>query len=147
MLFSLYFTLLPNAKIRTNPTLLINYISVCSHYSSCTHILLLCPILNVRYIDKSVEELDEEVEYDIDEEDYIWLGIMNDKRRRDGVPPIPQEVFEYLMDRLEKESYFESHNKVPELVYRGKYDILALKHTHIYSALVCRVRLRQIPVP
>lgn len=52
------------------------------------------------------------MEYDIDEEDYIWLGIMNDKRRRDGVPPIPQEVFEYLMDRLEKESYFESHNKV-----------------------------------
>lgn len=65
-----------------------------------------------RYIDKSVEELDEEVEYDIDEEDYIWLDIMNDKRRRDGVTPIPQEVFEYLMDRLEKESYFESHNKV-----------------------------------
>uniref|UniRef100_A0A8C7GK28 Bromodomain and PHD finger containing 1 n=1 Tax=Oncorhynchus kisutch TaxID=8019 RepID=A0A8C7GK28_ONCKI len=64
-----------------------------------------------RYIDKSVEELDEEVEYDIDEEDYIWLDIMNDKRRSDGVTPIPQEVFEYLMDRLEKESYFESHNK------------------------------------
>lgn len=59
-----------------------------------------------------MEELDEEVEYDIDEEDYIWLDIMNDKRRRDGVTPIPQEVFEYLMDRLEKESYFESHNKV-----------------------------------
>ncbi|XP_047461715.1 peregrin isoform X2 [Mugil cephalus] len=66
---------------------------------------------NLKYIDKSVEELDEEVEYDIDEEDYIWLDIMNDKRRRDGVTPIPQEVFEYLMDRLEKESYFESHNK------------------------------------
>ncbi|XP_016398061.1 peregrin [Sinocyclocheilus rhinocerous] len=63
------------------------------------------------YIDKSAEELDEEVEYDIDEEDYIWLDIMNDKRRADGVVPIPQEVFEYLMDRLEKESYFESHNK------------------------------------
>lgn len=59
-----------------------------------------------------MEELDEEVEYDIDEEDYIWLDIMNDKRRSDGVTPIPQEVFEYLMDRLEKESYFESHNKV-----------------------------------
>ncbi|XP_031422677.1 peregrin isoform X3 [Clupea harengus] len=64
-----------------------------------------------RYIDKSLEELDEEVEYDIDEEDYIWLDIMNDKRHSDGVAPIPQEVFEYLMDRLEKESYFESHNK------------------------------------
>lgn len=69
-------------------------------------------VLFFRYIEKSVEELDEEVEYDIDEEDYIWLDIMNDKRRRDGVTPIPQEVFEYLMDRLEKESYFESHNKV-----------------------------------
>lgn len=66
----------------------------------------------LRYIDKSAEELDEEVEYDIDEEDYIWLDIMNDRRRADGVAPIPQEVFEYLMDRLEKESYFESHNKV-----------------------------------
>lgn len=52
------------------------------------------------------------MEYDIDEEDYIWLDIMNDKRHSDGVAPIPQEVFEYLMDRLEKESYFESHNKV-----------------------------------
>ncbi|XP_026781208.2 peregrin isoform X2 [Pangasianodon hypophthalmus] len=69
------------------------------------------PTSYYRYIDKSVEELDEEVEYDIDEEDYIWLDIMNDKRRSDGVTPIPQEVFEYLMDRLEKESYFESHNK------------------------------------
>uniref|UniRef100_A0A8C1UAH4 Bromodomain and PHD finger containing, 1 n=1 Tax=Cyprinus carpio TaxID=7962 RepID=A0A8C1UAH4_CYPCA len=65
----------------------------------------------LRYIDKSAEELDEEVEYDIDEEDYIWLDIMNDRRRADGVVPIPQELFEYLMDRLEKESYFESHNK------------------------------------
>lgn len=70
-----------------------------------------------RYIDKSVEELDEEVEYDIDEEDYIWLDIMNDKRRSDGVTQIPQEVFEYLMDRLEKESYFESHNKVWQLLF------------------------------
>lgn len=79
-----------------------------------------------RYIDKSVEELDEEVEYDIDEEDYIWLDIMNDKRRRDGVTPIPQEVFEYLMDRLEKESYFESHNKVPELRKRHGNNILTV---------------------
>lgn len=68
-----------------------------------------------------MEELDEEVEYDIDEEDYIWLDIMNEKRRNDGVTPIPQEVFEYLMDRLEKESYFESHNKVRNIV-RGDID-------------------------
>ncbi|MEE6502407.1 hypothetical protein FKM82_004507 [Ascaphus truei] len=64
-----------------------------------------------RYIEKSAEELDEEVEYDMDEEDYIWLDIMNDRRKTESVNSIPQEVFEYLMDRLEKESYFESHNK------------------------------------
>lgn len=64
-----------------------------------------------RYIEKSAEELDEDVEYDMDEEDYIWLDIMNDRRKTEGVNSIPQEIFEYLMDRLEKESYFESHNK------------------------------------
>ncbi|NWW91841.1 BRPF1 protein, partial [Rhynochetos jubatus] len=69
---------------------------------------LRCPS---RYIEKSAEELDEEVEYDMDEEDYIWLDIMNERRKTEGVSPIPQEIFEYLMDRLEKESYFESHNK------------------------------------
>lgn len=47
----------------------------------------------------------------MDEEDYIWLDIMNERRKDEGVSPIPQEIFEYLMDRLEKESYFESHNK------------------------------------
>uniref|UniRef100_H3AJP9 Bromodomain and PHD finger containing 1 n=1 Tax=Latimeria chalumnae TaxID=7897 RepID=H3AJP9_LATCH len=69
------------------------------------------PTSYYRYIEKSAEELDEEVEYDMDEEDYIWLDIMNEKRKNEGVNSIPQEVFEYLMDRLEKESYFESHNK------------------------------------
>ncbi|XP_043932347.1 peregrin, partial [Protopterus annectens] len=69
------------------------------------------PTSYYRYIEKSAEELDEEVEYDMDEEDYIWLDIMNEKRKTEVVSPIPQEVFEYLMDRLEKESYFESHNK------------------------------------
>ncbi|XP_065264104.1 peregrin isoform X3 [Emys orbicularis] len=69
------------------------------------------PTSYYRYIEKSAEELDEEVEYDMDEEDYIWLDIMNDRRKTEGVSPIPQEIFEYLMDRLEKESYFESHNK------------------------------------
>lgn len=99
-----------------------------------------------RYIDKSVEELDEEVEYDIDEEDYIWLDIMNDKRRRDGVTPIPQEVFEYLMDRLEKESYFESHNKVPKLGNEGKNNILALKHIENASNSDLSLSSRQTPV-
>lgn len=79
--------------------------------SNCVKHALTFPCCPSRYIEKSAEELDEEVEYDMDEEDYIWLDIMNERRKNEGVSPIPQEIFEYLMDRLEKESYFESHNK------------------------------------
>ncbi|XP_038073948.1 peregrin-like isoform X2 [Patiria miniata] len=61
-----------------------------------------------RYIEKSREELDEEIEYDMDEEDYAWLDMMNDKRKSDGLTTVSQEIFETLMDRLEKESYFQS---------------------------------------
>uniref|UniRef100_UPI00358FE996 bromodomain-containing protein 1 isoform X2 n=1 Tax=Myxine glutinosa TaxID=7769 RepID=UPI00358FE996 len=64
-----------------------------------------------RYIEKSSEELDEEVEYDMDEEDYAWLDMMNEKRRESGQTAVSQEAFELLMDRFEKESYFESRNK------------------------------------
>ncbi|XP_033115032.1 bromodomain-containing protein 1-like [Anneissia japonica] len=61
-----------------------------------------------RFIEKSQEELDEDVEYDMDEEDYAWLDMINEKRKKDGHSFVPQEIFETLMDRLEKESYFQS---------------------------------------
>ncbi|XP_050529603.1 bromodomain-containing protein homolog [Daktulosphaira vitifoliae] len=60
----------------------------------------------IRFIEKSVEELDTEVEYDMDEEDAAWLQIMNEKRESSGLVGISIESFELLMDRLEKESYF-----------------------------------------
>lgn len=60
-----------------------------------------------RFIEKSLEELDEEVEYDMDEEDRAWLQLMNEKRSVDGIPPVEMENFELLMDRLEKESFFQ----------------------------------------
>lgn len=68
-----------------------------------------------RFIEKSLEELDEEVEYDMDEEDRAWLQLMNEKRSIDGLPPVEMESFELLMDRLEKESFFqvlEVRNKI-----------------------------------
>ncbi|XP_007892453.1 bromodomain and PHD finger-containing protein 3 isoform X1 [Callorhinchus milii] len=69
------------------------------------------PSAYYRYIEKSVEELDGEIEYDMDEEDYAWLEMINEKRRSVALGTVSQETFECLMDKLEKESYFESRNK------------------------------------
>ena len=61
-----------------------------------------------RYIEKSVEELDEEVEYDMDEEDHAWLEIVNEERQKSNLSLVNQESFELLMDRFEKEAFFHS---------------------------------------
>ncbi|CAI9715056.1 peregrin-like isoform X7 [Octopus vulgaris] len=68
------------------------------------------PLSYYRYIEKSSEELDEEIEYDMDEEDHAWLEIINEKRRNDSLQIITQEVFEILMDRFEKEAFFQSQS-------------------------------------
>ena len=64
-------------------------------------------IVSARFIERSVEEMDGEVEYDMDEEDAAWLVIINERRASMGVPEVPVDTFELLMDRLEKESYFQ----------------------------------------
>uniref|UniRef100_A0A3P8NN96 Bromodomain containing 1a n=1 Tax=Astatotilapia calliptera TaxID=8154 RepID=A0A3P8NN96_ASTCA len=67
-----------------------------------------------KYIDKTEEELDEETEYDMDEEDYAWLDLVNEKRRSEGVSQVSHNVFEFLIDRFEKELYLESLDKGSE---------------------------------
>lgn len=64
------------------------------------------PASYYRFIEKSAEELDEEVEYDMDEEDVAWLELINAKRADERLTKIHEDQFELLMDRLEKESYF-----------------------------------------
>ncbi|CAH1115065.1 unnamed protein product [Psylliodes chrysocephalus] len=66
------------------------------------------PIGYIRFIEKSTEELDGEVEYDVDEEDTAWLSIMNERRDAQGLAPVSIDSLELLMDRLEKESYFQA---------------------------------------
>ncbi|XP_071448364.1 bromodomain-containing protein homolog isoform X2 [Hetaerina americana] len=61
----------------------------------------------IRFIERSPDELDAEVEYDMDEEDVAWLNIINNQREANSLPPVSMETFELLMDRFEKESYFE----------------------------------------
>nr|CAD7262693.1 unnamed protein product [Timema shepardi] len=62
----------------------------------------------IRFIERSTEELDAEVEYDMDEEDSAWLELINIRRANVGLTDVPVDIFELLMDRLEKESYFQT---------------------------------------
>ena len=48
------------------------------------------------------------VEYDMDEEDYVWLKMANERRKRQKMKPMSEAVFEQAMDRLEKESHFQA---------------------------------------
>lgn len=66
------------------------------------------PNAYIRFIEKTAEELDGEIEYDMDEEDTTWLDMVNDMRKDSGVNPIPTDTLELLIDRLEKESYFQA---------------------------------------
>lgn len=43
----------------------------------------------------------------MDEEDTTWLALMNEKREAAGLSPVSVDSLELLMDRLEKESYFQ----------------------------------------
>ena len=63
-----------------------------------------------RFVEQGAEELDDVIEYDMDEEDYQWLSLVNEERKGQGLTAVPQDVFEILMDRLEKECVFESQN-------------------------------------
>ncbi|XP_054608838.1 bromodomain-containing protein 1 isoform X4 [Dunckerocampus dactyliophorus] len=67
-----------------------------------------------KYEEKTEEELDEETEYDMDEEDYAWLDLVNDKRRSEGVSQVSYNVFEFLIDRFEKELHLEGLDKGSE---------------------------------
>lgn len=66
------------------------------------------PNAYIRFIEKSPEELDGEIEYDVDEEDTAWLQHMNEARAETGMHPVSIDTLELLMDRLEKESHFQA---------------------------------------
>ena len=42
------------------------------------------------------------VEYDMDEQDFAWLKIVNEERKPKGLPRISEDHFEFCIDRLEK---------------------------------------------
>ncbi|KAK7130294.1 hypothetical protein R3I94_008909 [Phoxinus phoxinus] len=69
------------------------------------------PSTYYKYEEKTSEELNEEVEYDMDEEDYAWLELVNDKRKCEGLNQVSHNAFEFLLDRFEKESFVESQGQ------------------------------------
>ncbi|KAI5627088.1 bromodomain containing 1b isoform X1, partial [Silurus asotus] len=69
------------------------------------------PSMYYSHVEKTLDELDEEVEYDMDEEDYAWLELINEKRKSEGFSQVSQNVFEFLMDRFEKESFVENQSQ------------------------------------
>ncbi|KAG8835553.1 nuA3 HAT complex component nto1 [Serendipita sp. 399] len=53
------------------------------------------------------------VEYDMDEQDLDWLQALNADRRKEQHGPVSQEIFEVIMDQLEKE-WFTLMKRVPK---------------------------------
>lgn len=75
------------------------------------------PTAYIRFIERNADELDEEVEYDMDEEDVAWLNIINEQRKSNNVPQLNVDTFELLMDRLEKECQFQmSHTSSQDII-------------------------------
>ncbi|KAI9480446.1 MAG: hypothetical protein EXX96DRAFT_562637 [Benjaminiella poitrasii] len=57
----------------------------------------------IRYIEPSEKELFEMIEYDMDEQDEAWLKIYNRERKKEGTGQVTCELFEAIIDKLEKE--------------------------------------------
>lgn len=42
------------------------------------------------------------IEYDMDEQDFAWLRLLNEERKNQSLARLPEDAFEFCMDRLEK---------------------------------------------
>ncbi|TNY23428.1 hypothetical protein DMC30DRAFT_444324 [Rhodotorula diobovata] len=67
----------------------------------------------LRWLQPMEADLARQVEYDMDEQDQLWLDALNRDRKRDGLALISYEVFEIIMDKIEKE-WFDLTRNVPK---------------------------------
>ena len=52
---------------------------------------------------------EDENEYLMDEEDHVWLELTNESRAQNGFKEVTPDQFEGVMDRLERDSFFETN--------------------------------------
>ena len=64
----------------------------------------------IQYSAPSQAELNRQIEYDMDEEDFQWLALLNLSRKRTGSSAISPFIFEIVMDKLEKEWFSLTKN-------------------------------------
>ncbi|GMR57761.1 hypothetical protein PMAYCL1PPCAC_27956, partial [Pristionchus mayeri] len=62
----------------------------------------------VKYEPNNAEQMDNRVEYEMDEEDLSWLEEENKRRELKKMKKIEEEEFELVVDRLEKKSYLKN---------------------------------------
>ncbi|CAG8627733.1 16517_t:CDS:10, partial [Cetraspora pellucida] len=67
----------------------------------------------IRHVELTEKDLVEIVEYDMDEQDDIWLKSLNQERKREDLGELTADVFEALIDRLEKE-WFDLTKNLPK---------------------------------
>lgn len=82
---------------------------IIEEFSPCKAVPM--PDSYIKYIERPAEELEEEVEYDMDEEDEVWLRLINDIRRKTGLPRVSESNLEKIMDVFEKSCHFTSSGK------------------------------------
>ncbi|PLW23785.1 hypothetical protein PCASD_08751 [Puccinia coronata f. sp. avenae] len=61
------------------------------------------PTSYIRWVQPAEDERERGCEYDMDEQDLEWLHVLNMDRKRLSQEPVTCELFEIIMDRLEKE--------------------------------------------
>ncbi|KAJ6624860.1 hypothetical protein B0H10DRAFT_2004445 [Mycena sp. CBHHK59/15] len=67
----------------------------------------------IRHIEPLEIDLERQVEYDMDEQDQEWLDAVNAERKKEQLDKITHEIFEVVMDRLEKE-WFNLTKHIPK---------------------------------
>ncbi|GAA5903703.1 hypothetical protein JCM8208_006554, partial [Rhodotorula glutinis] len=67
----------------------------------------------LRWLQPLESDLARQVEYDMDDQDQLWLDALNRDRKRDGLSLISYEVFEVIMDKIEKE-WFDLTRNIPK---------------------------------